>query len=233
MKHWEITAALMAVLALAYLACQGTADTKPSPEPEKAETVSTPEPPEQKEKPEGTEEKVPPEPVEEVKVEEAEEKKEEKAPEEEEKKEATFARGAFPPTVSDTEYHKGAWYKDDCLRCHETGVEDATPVRHRDMPKILLTAKCRSCHVLIAGQPPRPRKKTDEEKRYAEFAFPPMIPASASHQETWLKDNCLLCHESGVRGAPVVKHKDMPKILLKAKCRSCHVQVRSPSVPGQ
>lgn len=227
MKHWEITAALVAMLALVYLACQGTADMKPLPEPEKAKIISTPEPKEVE--PERTEEEVPPEPVQETKIEKAKEA----APKEEKKREVSFAEGAFPPTVSDTEYHKGAWYKDDCLRCHETGVEDATRVRHRDMPKILLTAKCRSCHVLIAGQPPRPRKKTEEEKRYAEFAFPPMIPASVSHQEAWLKDNCLLCHESGVRGAPVVKHKDMPKILLEAKCRSCHVQVRSPSVPGR
>jgi hypothetical protein len=145
--------------------------------------------------------------------------------------EIEFAVNAFPPTVSDTEYHKDAWYKDDCLRCHETGVEDATIVKHENMPPILLTAKCRSCHVLIPGK--KPVIPEPEKSLFAVNAFPPMIPASASHREAWLDDNCLLCHETGNRGAPIVKHEGMPPILLKAKCRSCHVQVRSAAVPGR
>jgi hypothetical protein len=142
-----------------------------------------------------------------------------------------FAENAFPPTVSDVKYHTKAWYDNDCMRCHETGVGDATEVKHKDMPEILLTAKCRTCHVLIPGKKPIEPKKTDNE--FEDFAFPPMIPASDSHQDAWYKDSCLLCHEDGVRDAPVVKHKDMPEILLKAKCRSCHVQVRSASIPGR
>lgn len=146
--------------------------------------------------------------------------------------EGEFAENAFPPTVSDMKYHHKAWYENDCLRCHETGVGDATEVEHKDMPDILLTAKCRTCHVLIPGQKPIEPKKPDED--FEAFAFPPMIPASASHQDVWRKDNCLLCHEDGgVRDAPIVKHKDMPKLLLKSKCRSCHVQVRSSQIPGR
>ncbi|MHC4943591.1 MAG: multiheme c-type cytochrome [Planctomycetota bacterium] len=144
-----------------------------------------------------------------------------------------FASNAFPPTVSDAEYHEDAWYKDDCLRCHETGVEDATIVKHENMPSILLVAKCRSCHVLIPGKAPVERKPRSEDDLFARNAFPPMIPASASHREAWLDDNCLLCHETGNRGAPIVKHEGMPLILLEAKCRSCHVQVRSAGVPGR
>lgn len=145
-----------------------------------------------------------------------------------------FEEYAFPPTVSDMDYHQKAWYKDDCLRCHETGVGDATQVVHKGMAEILLKAKCRTCHVLIPGQAAiEPKPVTSEEGEFASYAFPPMIPASVSHQDAWTKDNCLLCHESGVRGAPMVKHKGMPKLLLKAKCRSCHVQVRSAGIPGR
>ena len=150
-----------------------------------------------------------------------------------------FADHAFPPTVSDTKYHKNAWMRDDCLRCHETGVGDAPMTRHVAMPAdvrpILLTAKCRSCHVLVRGQKPKPKKAHSGE--FAEFAFPPMIPASESHKGAWTEENCLLCHESGIKGAPVVEHKAMPAevrpILLKSKCRSCHVQVRASSIPGR
>lgn len=39
--------------------------------------------------------------------------------------------------------------------------------------------------------------------------------------------NCLMCHETGAKGAPLVVHKDMPMMLLKAKCRTCHEQIRS------
>jgi|GEM_PF-1376028 len=144
-----------------------------------------------------------------------------------------FAANAFPPAISDMDYHKSGWFRNDCLRCHETGVGDAPEVVHEGMPAILLTAKCRSCHVLIPGKPPMIRKRTAEEELFAINAFPPMIPASASHREAWLDDNCLLCHESGVKGAPKVKHVGMPTILLKSKCRSCHVQVRSSTVAGR
>ncbi len=143
-----------------------------------------------------------------------------------------FAADAFPPTLSDTKYHRGAWQRNDCLRCHETGVGDAPRVRHRGMASILLKAKCRSCHVLIRGQKPRPKRESEAaQEGYAANAFPPMIPDSDSHRAVWTKDNCLLCHESGVKGAPIVRHRGMPPILLKAKCRSCHVQVRASQQP--
>lgn len=145
----------------------------------------------------------------------------------------TFLETAFPPTVPDTDWHRGAWWTDDCMRCHETGVADAPKLVHQGMPDVLLTAKCRSCHVLIPGS--KPRKREAAKSRFEPNAFPPMIPASARHRDAWLVNNCLLCHdESRIGGAPMVKHEGMPKVLLQAKCRSCHVQVRTIDVmkPG-
>jgi hypothetical protein len=140
--------------------------------------------------------------------------------------ETGFASNAFPPTIPDTEWHQEAWIKDNCLRCHETGVEEAPVIVHRGLPPILLRAKCRTCHILIPGNTDvRPRVK--EETPFDDNAFPPVIPASASHRNAWTIEDCLMCHETGVQGAPIVVHKDMPRILLKAKCRSCHVQIRS------
>jgi len=144
-----------------------------------------------------------------------------------------FEDYAFPPTISDVKYHHKAWYKNDCLRCHETGVGDATQVMHKGMSDILLTAKCRTCHVLIPGQAAIEPRPSDDSEGYEPYAFPPMIPASVSHGNAWTKDNCLLCHESGVRGAPKVKHAGMSKLLLSVKCRSCHVQVRSAGISGR
>jgi len=148
-----------------------------------------------------------------------------------------FADNAFPPTIPDTEWHQNAWLELDCLRCHETGVGEAAIVVHADMPAILLTAKCRSCHVLIPGSAPKEKPPTtrEEAQPFLANAFPPMMPNSESHGAAWTKDDCLLCHETGIRRAPVVKHEDLPAILLEAKCRSCHVQVRAvePGRPPQ
>ncbi len=140
------------------------------------------------------------------------------------RKPGPFEGNAFPPTLSDLPYHQKGWKKNDCLRCHETGVGKAPEVHHKGMPKRLLTAKCRSCHVRIPGSKAKVIKK--DPKGFLGNAFPPMIPNSPSHKGVWGNNRCLLCHDSGIRGAPIVKHKEMPRILLKAKCRSCHVQVR-------
>ncbi len=137
-----------------------------------------------------------------------------------------FAENAFPPTMPDTEWHRAGWVKDDCMRCHETGVDRAPRVEHRGLPSILLEAKCRTCHVLIPGQKPR-GAKSEEDGRFAPGAFPPPIPNSGSHVSTWTRDDCLLCHDSGIKGAPVVRHEGLPEILMRAKCRTCHVQVRA------
>lgn len=158
---------------------------------------------------------------------------EEALPEEtSEAEEPAFARNAFPPTVSDTDYHRDPWRR-DCLRCHETGVQEAPRVVHRGMPAILTNVKCRSCHVLIPGSKPRAAKslRPAQDAVFAKNAFPPMIPNSNSHMSTWTRDDCLLCHESGLKKAPVVRHEGLPRILLKAKCRSCHVQVRAAEAP--
>lgn len=139
--------------------------------------------------------------------------------------EAEFLPNAFPPVIPDTEWHQEAWLRDDCLRCHETGVGEAPQIVHEGMAPILLKAKCRSCHVFIEGTPAPPQE--EKASRFDANAFPPMIPASGSHRTAWVKDDCLLCHESGNSGAPVVVHDGMPDLLLQAKCRSCHVQIRS------
>ena len=140
-----------------------------------------------------------------------------------------FASNAFPPTLPDTEWHRKGWMKNDCLRCHETGVEGAPRVVHRGMPETFLRAECRSCHVLIPGSKPREKAPPGptEGDLFAANAFPPMIPNSNSHLQTWRRDDCLLCHDSGIKGAPVVEHAGLPRTLLKVKCRSCHVQVRA------
>lgn len=145
--------------------------------------------------------------------------------------EGPFDANAFPPTLSDSEWHQDAWRQDDCLRCHETGVGEAPPVQHEGMPGVLLTAKCRSCHVMVPGSAPIP-SAVPEDSSFAANAFPPMIPASKSHLTTWTKDDCLLCHDSGLGGAPKVKHEGMPAILRTAKCRTCHVQVRAVEATG-
>ncbi len=139
-----------------------------------------------------------------------------------------FEDDAFPPTMPDIAEHGSAWLKDDCLRCHETGVGKAPEIVHKDLPEILLAAKCRTCHVFIPGSKPRERaKKSDEPGEFEENAFPPMIPASGSHKQAWTRDDCLMCHEDGTKGAPKLVHDGLPRRLQTAKCRTCHVQVRS------
>ena len=91
----------------------------------------------------------------------------------------------------------------------------------------LMTAKCRTCHVMIAGQPAKTMPPAPSDPRFAEGAFPPMIPNSESHLAAWTMKDCRLCHDTGVHGAPIVKHEGMPAIYLDVKCRTCHVQVRS------
>ena len=65
------------------------------------------------------------------------------------------------------------------------------------------------------------------DPRFEANAFPPMIPASESHRRAWTLHNCLMCHETGVFDAPIVQHEGLPKVYLRVKCRTCHVQVRS------
>ena len=65
--------------------------------------------------------------------------------------------GAFPPTLTDMEYHSKSWSRGDCLTCHETGVQGAPKVKHVSVPPLALKAKCRTCHVQVAGsKPPQP-----------------------------------------------------------------------------
>jgi cytochrome c5 len=63
-----------------------------------------------------------------------------------------FAPGAFPPTLSAEEYHANSWTREDCLTCHQQGVQNAPKMRHVSLPEIAAGAKCRTCHVLIADE---------------------------------------------------------------------------------
>lgn len=133
---------------------------------------------------------------------------------------------AFPPTLSDTDWHRNAWAVNDCLRCHETGVAEAPRIVHRGLPEIAFDAKCRTCHVLLPGTAPRPMAE-EVAGIHDLTAFPPMMPNSEYHRRAWAIEDCLMCHETGVLGAPIARHEGMPAILLDAKCRSCHVQPRA------
>lgn len=145
--------------------------------------------------------------------------------------ESGFAANAFPPTLPDAEWHREAWTRQDCLACHETGVGDAPIVRHKGLPAIALKVKCRSCHVLIPGKTearPASERQPEINDLFAEDAFPPMMPNTPEHSRAWGKNDCLICHEQGIAGAPIVDHGErIPKLALMVKCRTCHVQVRS------
>ena len=65
-----------------------------------------------------------------------------------------FAAGAFPPTLSDMDYHQRSWTRTDCLVCHETGVDQAPAMKHNSLPPLVKEGKCRTCHVFIEGSKP-------------------------------------------------------------------------------
>jgi len=139
--------------------------------------------------------------------------------------ETGFASAAFPPTLTDRDWHESAWVVNNCMDCHETGVGDAVRVRHIGLPAIALASSCRTCHTVEPGK--LNPTVHEEPTLFASNAFPPMIPNNSNHRDAWRKDSCLLCHQSGIRGAPIVRHAGMAKLLLETKCRTCHVQVRS------
>ncbi len=150
-----------------------------------------------------------------------------------------FAGNAFPPTIPDTDWHREAWKVDKCIRCHETGVVNAPMVKHETLPDILMQANCRTCHVIEPGKAgvmaydqtklvsPTTDAPNDRLEIFNDNAFPPMIPNSKWHTNTWTIKDCLMCHGDGTMGAPIVKHEGLPAMLLQAKCRTCHVQVRA------
>ena len=63
-----------------------------------------------------------------------------------------FAPGAFPPTMSNADYHGRAWTRTDCLVCHEKGVQEAPQMLHVSVPLLAKQAKCRTCHVVIEDE---------------------------------------------------------------------------------
>jgi hypothetical protein len=76
-------------------------------------------------------------------------------PAEQAQAQSPFAAGAFPPTLSDTDYHRRSWTRADCLACHETGVKESPVMRHVSVPALAKDAKCRTCHVFVAGSEPK------------------------------------------------------------------------------
>ncbi|MAF66987.1 MAG: hypothetical protein CMJ84_15190 [Planctomycetes bacterium] len=133
-----------------------------------------------------------------------------------------FARNAFPPTLPVDETHADAWYGDDCLLCHADGDQGAPRVRHSGMARLLLQARCRTCHVPGGEGDP-----VDEVcgVAFLRGAFPPQLPDDGDHHGAWLRDDCLLCHADGSSDAPVVRHEGMAPLLLAARCRSCHLPI--------
>ena len=63
----------------------------------------------------------------------------------------------------------------------------------------------------------------DDLEGFALNAFPPMLPGSDHHAGAWTRTDCMLCHEEGVLGAPIVRHRGMTRLLLQSNCRTCHV----------
>ena len=66
-------------------------------------------------------------------------------------RDAGFVEGAFPPTLSNKEYHTKSWTRTDCLTCHETGVQEAPKLKHVSVPELAAEVKCRTCHVAEAA----------------------------------------------------------------------------------
>ena len=64
------------------------------------------------------------------------------------------------------------------------------------------------------------------ESAPAEAPAPAQVAAEMSGDEVY-NTACAACHTAGIAGAPIVTHEGMPDILLSAKCRSCHVQIRT------
>lgn len=138
--------------------------------------------------------------------------------------EISFLAGAFPPMLPGNEAHSGAWLRDDCILCHETGVAGAPLIRHEGMSELLKQAKCRTCHV--APDPdaaPLTNLLGTEVTVFNADAFPPTMPNDESHSDPWTRQDCLLCHKWGVGGARKIRHAGLPDLLLQAKCRTCHL----------
>jgi hypothetical protein len=64
----------------------------------------------------------------------------------------SFADNAFPPLLPANDLHANAWMRDDCMACHERGVNDAPRLVHVGMSDALLQARCRSCHLPSAQE---------------------------------------------------------------------------------
>ncbi len=66
---------------------------------------------------------------------------------------------------------------------------------------------------------------TAQSAGFAAGAFPPTLSDTTYHQQSWTREDCLVCHETGQQDAPVVKHVSVPELAMEAKCRTCHVLV--------
>ncbi len=143
-----------------------------------------------------------------------------------------FAFAAFPPTITDKEWHEEAWTAGNCLDCHETGVGKAPEIRHYGIPALAMESNCRTCHVIEPGK--LEAVTVEDHGAFLLNAFPPMMPNNDNHVDVWNPKDCLMCHTRDIDDAPQVKHLDMPELLLESSCRTCHVQVRAhQSIPGR
>ncbi len=141
-----------------------------------------------------------------------------------------FDEHAFPPTLPVDEAHVSAWTPENCLLCHEEGTQGAPVVQHTGMSPVLLSASCRTCHVpgaqvSSAGPATGPASGLASEASvsFSGNAFPPVLPHDTSHEGAWERTDCLLCHQDGASDAPRVQHEGMSRLLLKARCRTCHL----------
>lgn len=130
-----------------------------------------------------------------------------------------FAAYAFPPLLPQNENHSNSWLRKDCLLCHQAGISGAPVIKHESMSDALLSARCRTCHL----DAPATADLSEYDHSFSSDAFPPTLPFDDTHGQAWLKDDCMLCHETGVGRAPIVKHTGMADDLLLGRCRSCHL----------
>jgi hypothetical protein len=62
-----------------------------------------------------------------------------------------------------------------------------------------------------------------ESSEYVPGTFPPTLSDMDYHALSWIRTDCLTCHEKGMMDAPVTEHKSLAEEAKQAKCRSCHV----------
>jgi cytochrome c553 len=119
-----------------------------------------------------------------------------------------------PPAVAPPDIPHDLVGREDCLMCHKMGIAFAPriPENHVGLPAEL----CRTCHQAAAlGELP------PEETRVAGI-MPPQVPHSIEG-----RDDCRLCHETGVGGAPQFPPDHVDR--ANEVCLVCHVAASEPT----